>query len=92
MMRETMNSNDPTDRQFCKLCRNEIARRKPQSSSPMTTGVISDYEYLRPKVDRLEAENANLRGVVRDLLESYLATFGGNKDELAFRAERLLKE
>jgi len=44
------------------------------------------------KIERLEAENAKLRAVVRDLLESYLATFGGNKDELAFRAERLLKE
>ena len=31
------------------------------------------------------------REVIRDLLESYLAAFGGNKDELALRAERILE-
>jgi len=44
------------------------------------------------RIAQLEAENTELRAVVRDLLESYLASFGGNKDELAFRAERLLKD
>lgn len=27
MMRETMSSDDPSDQQFCKHCRDEIARR-----------------------------------------------------------------
>jgi len=43
-------------------------------------------------VERLEAENAELRAIVRDLLTSYLASFGGNKDELALKAECLLKD
>ena len=37
-------------------------------------------------------EIEELRAVVRDLLTSYLATFGGNKDELVHRAEGLLRE
>ena len=32
------------------------------------------------------------KAVIRDLLESYLATFGGNKDALAFRAEKILED
>lgn len=42
--------------------------------------------------DELKADNARLRSVVTDLLESYLATFHGNKDELARRAEALLAD
>ena len=29
-------------------------------------------------------------GIIRDFLQSYLASFGGNKDDLVQRAERLL--
>ena len=43
-----------------------------------------------PSYHELRAENARLRAVVRDLLESYLASFNGNKDELVLRAEKLL--
>ena len=50
-------------------------------------------------VMQLQAENAKLRAdgkearaVIRDLLESYLATFEGNKDELVYRAEKIMVE
>lgn len=48
------------------------------------------YNYSKKAIERKDAEIAKLRAVMRDLLESYLATFGGNKDELALRAEALL--
>lgn len=38
------------------------------------------------------AEIEQLRAVVKPLLESYLATFNGNKDQLALDAERALEQ
>jgi hypothetical protein len=43
------------------------------------------YAAAQHKIDRLQA-------VLKPLLESYLASFGGNKDELAFKAEALIRE
>jgi len=34
LMLATGSSNDPTDREFCKACRDELARRKPEPRQP----------------------------------------------------------
>jgi hypothetical protein len=43
------------------------------------------YAAAQHKIDKL-------RSVLGPLLESYLASFGGNKDELALKAESLMKD
>jgi hypothetical protein len=47
---------------------------------------------LRAALLDARAENEHAKSVIRDLLTSYLATFGGNKDELAHRAELILEK
>ena len=55
--------------------------------------VVTDVaKWLRAGTPQNETDAASTTEVIRDLLESYLANFGGNKDDLVFRAERILKD
>ena len=56
--------------------------------------VVTDVaKWLRAGTPQNETDAAYYTTeVICDLLESYLASFGGNKDDLVFRAERILKD
>ena len=42
-------------------------------------------------IEYLQAQNAEMQLIISDFLESYLATFGGNEDDLVHRARRALE-